>query len=181
LVELVLARCSSGLVADVGTGSGCIALALAVEGHFERVIAVEASPAAAALARENVERVAPRVPVEIREGNLLGPLVEKGERFQAIVANPPYLTPEEYDALDPSVREFEPREALVGGRDGLDATRALFAGARAVLAPRGLLALEIDERRADAVRALGRQFGWRVEVFPDVFGCPRYALSIKED
>lgn len=181
LVDLVLAHCTTGLIADVGTGSGCIALSLAVEGRFDKVVAVEQSPAAAALARENVKRVAPRTPVEIREGNLLEPLVDKGERFGAIVANPPYVTLAEYDELDRSVREFEPRAALVSGVDGLDATRALFAGAAALLEPQGLLALEIDERRADAVRAIGDEYGWNVEFHNDVFGCPRYALTIKED
>ena len=181
LVELVLARCSGGLVADIGTGSGCIALALAVEGQFDKIVAVEHSPAAAALARENVQRIGPKTPVEIREGNLLAPLGANGERFRAIVANPPYLTTSEYEALDPSVRAFEPSEALVSGIDGLAATRALFAGAAALLEPGGLLALEIDERRDGAVRQLGRDYGWSVDISHDLFNCPRYALSIKED
>jgi len=177
LVELVLAHCTTGLIADVGTGSGCIALSLAVEGRFDKIVAVEQSPAAAALARENVKRVAPKTPVEIREGNLLDPLADKGERFRAIVANPPYVTLAEFDELDRSVREFEPREALVSGVDGLDATRALFAGAAPLLEPGGLLALEIDERRADAIRALGREHGWAVTIYDDLFGRHRYALA----
>jgi len=185
LVELVLEETGKretgngkrGLAADIGTGSGCIALSLAVDGRFDRVIAVERSPAAAALARENLQRVNPRTPVEVREGNLLAPLVDKGERYRLIVCNPPYLTEREYAELDPSVREFEPREALVSGHDGLDATRALFAGAAALLEQGGLLALEIDERRSDAVRALAREYGWPgVEIHADLFGCPRYAL-----
>ena len=169
------------LVADIGTGCGCIALALAVEGRFEKVVAVEQSPAAAALARENVARIAPATPVEVREGNLLGPLLNDGGRFRVIVANPPYLTAAEYAELDPSVRDYEPREALVSGTDGLDATRALLAGAAALLEPGGVLALEIDERRAATVRTLGQGSGWNVAIHADLFGRARYALSIKED
>jgi release factor glutamine methyltransferase len=99
-----------GVAADVGTGSGCIALALAVEGPFERVIAVERSPEAAALARENVALVRPPVPVEVRDGELLAPLA--GARYRAIVSNPPYVTAAEYDALDPAARGAAER----GGR-----------------------------------------------------------------
>jgi release factor glutamine methyltransferase len=165
-----------GVAADVGTGCGCIALSLAVEGDFDRVIAVERSPDAAALARENVGLVGPPVPVDVREGDLLGPLA--GERCRAIVSNPPYLTEEEYHELDPAVRQFEPRQALVSGPDGLDATRALLAGAAGLLEPGGLLAVEIDERRAELVRALARAYGWaRVAVHEDVFGRPRFLLA----
>jgi len=187
LVELVLnwvkgevGTGKGGIVADIGTGCGCIALALATEGDFDRVIAVECAGAAAALARENVERIRPRTVVEVREGDLLAPLA--GERCRAIVANPPYLTAAEYEALEPAVKRYEPREALVSGRDGLDATRALFAGAAGRLAPGGVLALEIDERRAGAVRDLARAYGWRrIEVHQDLFGRPRYALAFPRE
>src|SRR6266516_824664 len=167
LVELVLRETGKrntgcgmrGVVADIGTGCGCIALSLAVEGSFERVIAVERSSDAAALALENVALVQPAVPVEVREGDLLAPLA--GERYRAIVSNPPYL-----------------REALVSGADGLAATRALLAGARELLEPGGLVALELDERRADAVRALALRHGWsRVAVYDDLFGRPRFLLA----
>ena len=185
LVDLVLghlrATCNVqrgtwGALADIGTGCGCIALALAVEGAFERVIAVERSADAAALARENVALVRPPVPVEVREGDLLAPLA--GQRYRAIVSNPPYLTEAEHAELDPAVRLFEPREALVSGVDGLTATRALLADARALLAPDGFVALEIDERRADAVRALALRHDWsRVAVYDDLFGRPRFLLA----
>jgi len=189
LVELVLdwargagereeGRGRGGVAADIGTGCGCIALSLAVEGEFDRVIAVERSAAAAALARENVERVRPPVPVEVREGDLLAPL-GGGARLRAIVSNPPYLTDAEYASVDPGVRLFEPREALVGGGDGLAVTRALLAGARGLLEPgRGLIALEIDERRAAETAALARAHGWsQVVVREDLFGRPRFLLA----
>lgn len=182
LVDLVLALGTGGLAADIGTGCGCIALSLAVEGSFDRVIAVERSPEAAALARENVALVQPRTPVEIREGDLLAPLA--GLRYRAIVANPPYLTEDEYAALEPSVREFEPREALVSGADGLAATRRLLASAAPLLESGGVLALEIDERRGDEVRAvaLRHDYGWaRLDVHDDIFGRPRYALAFPRE
>jgi release factor glutamine methyltransferase len=189
LVELVLRETGSGeqgrrrrgVVADIGAGCGCIALSLAVEGTFQRVIAVERSAGAAALARENVAAVHPPVPVEVREGDLLEPLA--GERCRAIVANPPYLTEAEYAELDPSVRLFEPREAFESGPDGLAATRALLAGARSLLEPGGLLALEIDERRGDAVQVIARDCGWRrVAVYDDLFGRARFLLAgLEED
>ena len=171
-------RGRGGVAADIGTGCGCIALSLAVEGEFDRVIAVERSAAAAALARENVERVRPPVPVEVREGDLLAPL-GGGARLRAIVSNPPYLTDAEYASLEPGVRLFEPREALVGGGDGLAETRALLAGARGLLQPgRGLIALEIDERRAAETAALVRAHGWsQVVVREDLFGRPRFLLA----
>ena len=184
LVDLVLretgmrdAGCGMrGVVADIGTGCGCIALSLAVEGGFERVIAVERSRDAAALARENVALLQPPLPVEVREGDLLGPLA--GERYRAIVSNPPYLTEAEYAALDPAVRLFEPREALVSGADGLTATRALLEGAAALLEPGGCVVLEIDERRADAARRLALRHGWsRVAVYDDLFARPRFLLA----
>lgn len=175
------ATSGGGVIADIGTGCGCIALSLAVEGTFDRVIGVERAAGAASLARENVARAQPAVPVEIREGDLLAPIA--GERVRAIVSNPPYLTEAEYLDLDPAVRSWEPRQALVSGFDGLDATRALLAGARALLEPGGFLALEIDERREDAVRALARAHDWpQLAVYDDLFGRPRYLLaSLEED
>ena len=188
LVDLVLRtlrtghgqRATGGTVADIGTGCGCIALALAVEGDFDRIIAVERARAPAALARENVALARPSVPVEIREGDLLAPLA--GERLRAIVSNPPYLTMTEYLDLDPAVRLWEPREALVSGPNGLDATRALLGGAWALLEPGGFVALEIDERRADAAQELAREYGWpRVTVYDDLFGRPRFLLARLEE
>jgi release factor glutamine methyltransferase len=176
LVDLVLAHTArGGVAADVGTGCGCLALSLAVEGRCTRVVATERSPEAAVLARENVSRLAPPVPVDVRVGDLLEPLA--GARYVVIVSNPPYLTDAEYAALDPAVRDYEPRGALASGPDGLAATRALLAGAAALLSEGGLLALEIDERRAPDVRCLAAAWGWRVTIHDDLFGRARYALA----
>jgi release factor glutamine methyltransferase len=169
---------SRGVVADIGTGSGCIALALATEApeELERVIAVEPSRDAAALARENVRVIRPTVPVEVREGCLLRPL--EGLRCRVVVSNPPYLTHAEYEQLDVAVRRFEPREALVGGSEGLDIIVALLGGAKEVMEPGGLLALEIDERRAPRVEAVARACGWcSVSIHEDLFGRPRYLVA----
>ncbi|MGH7537513.1 MAG: peptide chain release factor N(5)-glutamine methyltransferase, partial [Gemmatimonadales bacterium] len=180
LVELALRwtnGATGGVAADIGTGSGCIALSLAMEGRFDRVIATDLSPHAAALARENVRHVKPHVPVDVWIGDLLEPLA--AECCRVVVANPPYLSDAEWDALDPAVRAFEPRQALASGPDGLAATRALFSSAPRVLVPGGLLALEIDERRAAVVRALARAAGWRrVGIQQDLFGRPRYAVAV---
>jgi release factor glutamine methyltransferase len=176
LVDLALAQARpGGIAADIGTGCGCIALALAHEGRFERVIAVERDARAAELARVNVAALAPRVPVEVREGDLLAPLA--GLRLSLLVSNPPYLTHAEYDALDLSVREHEPWVALVSGPNGLEVTQALFERAADRLEPRGLVALEVDERRVDGVVRLAETAGMTVSVHDDLFGKPRYALA----
>ncbi len=180
LVDHALALVApGGLAADVGTGSGCLALALAQEGQFERVVAVDNSAAAVELARENVALIGPRIPVDVLHGDLLEPL--RGRRWRLIVSNPPYLSEAEYDGLDASVRDYEPRGALVSGSDGLEATRRLLGGARDLLDARGLMALEIDERRADAVAALGAAAGCSIVIREDLFGKPRYAFAVPKE
>ncbi len=168
-----------GTALDLGTGSGCLALALAVEGRFRRVVATDASAAALTVADANAERVAPPVPVELRQGSLFQPVAEA--TFDVIVSNPPYLTEAEFAALDPAVRDHEPRDALVGGADGMDHIRGIAQAAGARLAPRGLLALEVDCNRAEAAAELARRAGWDpVRLERDLFGRLRYLLATKE-
>ena len=174
LVELALARVRQGAAADIGTGTGAIALALVDEGDFESVAAVDCSAEALDLARSNGKRL--DLEVEWLEGDLMAPLA--GRRLDLVVSNPPYLTDAEYSALDPSVRDFEPRLALPSGADGLTVIRRLLDEGRAVTAPGGWMALEVDCRRAAATAALAEGFGWReVSVQDDLFGRARYVLA----
>jgi len=154
LVELVLevtAGARGGVAVDVGTGSGAIALALAQEGTFERVIGTDISTDALVVAAENAGALAGalRAPVEFRQGSLLRPVADV--RARAIVSNPPYIAFDEAAALPPSVRDWEPVTALLSAEQGLADTRALVRSAAARLEGGGLLALEVDARRASLV------------------------------
>jgi release factor glutamine methyltransferase len=178
LVELVLARVSHGRIADIGTGSGCIALSLADEGEFDLVVGVDRSPEALALARENRDQLG--LPVEFVEGDLCEPL--RGELWDALVSNPPYLTSGEYQGLDRSVRDWEPESALSDGADGLATTRRLVVQARDVVRAGGLLGLEVDCSRAPAVAGLATEAGWvDVSVYEDLFGRARYVLARRSE
>ncbi len=178
LVALVLDRTAGGVVADVCTGCGCIALALAQEGRYERVIGTDSSGAALDLARENGRRAG--LSVEWRLGNLLEPL--RGERLDALVANPPYLTEEEYASLEPAVRAWEPRLALESGEDGLTATRELLRAGLDVVRPGGWIALEVDCHRAAAVARLAAGFGWvEPAVHQDLFDRARFVLARRSE
>jgi len=178
LVAVVLERMAEGVVADVCTGSGCIALALALEGCYERILGVDCSVEALALARENAERTG--LAVEWRQGHLVAPL--RGERLDVLVANPPYLTRDEYAALEPAVRSWEPRVALESGDDGLTATRELLRAGLAVVRPGGWIALEVDCERAAAVARLAAGFGWsEPAVYRDLYDRARYVLARRSE
>jgi release factor glutamine methyltransferase len=180
LVEHVLAATGGrGVVADVGTGSGCIALALASEGKFERVIATDISPDSQAVARMNAELLqGVRTPVEIRGGDLLTPL-SATDRITAIVSNPPYIAAQEMPDLPDSVRKFEPHLALVSENDGLEHTLRIIDEAPRVLHGGGLLALEVDSRRAQRVASALRDHSafCEVNVHNDFTGRERYVLA----
>jgi release factor glutamine methyltransferase len=178
LVELVLARVPTGRLADVGTGTGCIALSLAVEGRYEEVVGIDISGDAIGLAAENRRRTGARV--ALVQGDLCEPL--RGGSLDALVSNPPYLTADEYATLDPSVRSWEPELALVGGTDGLVLIGRLLEAGRRVLRPGGWLALEIDAARAGLCAARAGVSGWTdVAVHADLFGRERYLLARRSD
>jgi release factor glutamine methyltransferase len=174
LVDLLLARVRSGRVADIGTGTGCLALSLATEGGFDQVLAVDLSFEALELAEEN--RAAVGASVRLVRGDLCGPL--RPDSLDAVIANPPYLSDGEYAALDSSVRRWEPATALASGPDGLRATHRLLHDAREPLRPGGWLAIEVDCTRAAAVAAMANAVGWvDVAIQADLFGRERYLLA----
>ncbi|MGE5093227.1 MAG: peptide chain release factor N(5)-glutamine methyltransferase [Bacillota bacterium] len=174
LVEGVLARVRRGTAVDVGTGSGCIALSLAGEGEFQRVVGIDRSAAALAVARSN--RAAAGLEVGLIQGDLVSCLAPGSA--DAIVSNPPYLSEPEYAALGSSVRDWEPMAALVSGPDGLAATRALLNDSRRVLRPGGWIALEVDCTRAGAAARHALTLGWTdVAVEADLFGRERYLFA----
>jgi release factor glutamine methyltransferase len=178
LVDLVLACVPAGRLADVGTGSGCIALSLATEGRYEQVVAIDLSPGALGLAAENRRLTGGRI--SLVRGDLCGPLGPGS--IDALVSNPPYLTDGEYAVLDGSVRAWEPGLALAGGPDGLRSTARLLDGGLRVVRPGGVLALEVDCARAALCARRASAAGWTdVAIHPDLFGRERYLLARRSD
>lgn len=156
---------------DVGTGSGCIAVALAVHAPDARLVATDISAAALGVARANAERHGVAARLTFLAGDLLSPL--RGP-VDLLVSNPPYVTEAEWDALPPSVRQ-EPRLALTSGAEGLDALRRLLAQAAQRVRPGGLALIEIGERQGAAVQALAQAVfpQARVQILPDLAGKAR--------
>ena len=183
LVDLVLEHAPrhGGVAVDVGTGSGAIAVALATEGHFQRVYGTDISRDALAVAQRNVDASAQtrRAPVELRHGSLLGPVSEV--RADVIVSNPPYIALGEATELPASVRDWEPAVALYSGASGMTATARLVREATDILEPGGLLALEVDMRRASlAAELVSREQRFHhIRVELDLTGRERFVLATK--
>ena len=143
-------------ILDIATGSGAIALALLSELPHARAVATDLSPAALAVARENAARHALAARIAFVQTCWADGV---GGPFDLIVANPPYIASSVVDTLEPEVRDHEPRLALDGGADGLDAYPHLFAEARRLLAPGGTGVFEIGYDQGGAVLALAREAG----------------------
>jgi release factor glutamine methyltransferase len=173
LVELAL-ELHPERVLDVGTGSGAIALAIADELPGCAVVAVDTSPAALELARENAERTGLSGRVELSLGSV--PPAEGG--FGLVVANLPYVSEAEWGGLQPEVTEWEPREALLAGADGLDAIRAAIPALAGIAE---VLALEVGAGQGGAVGDLLLAAGFgAVETRPDLAGIPRVVIGRPE-
>jgi release factor glutamine methyltransferase len=155
VVEAALAqigdRTAALRILDLGTGSGCLLLALLSELPAARGLGVDDSPTALAVAMRNAERLGLAARAEFRQGRWGDGL---HERFDLIVSNPPYVREAEWDHLQPEIRCFEPKGALLAGPDGLDAYRELAPDCARLLRPDGVCALEIGLGQAGAVSAL---------------------------
>lgn len=163
---------------DVGTGSGAIALSLALEGPFASVVATDVDEAALEVARRNCAAAGLDDLVELRCGQSFEPLDDE-ERFDVIVSNPPYVAESDAASLQIEVREWEPARALFGGPDGLDVLRNLGSGAFEHLRPGGLLALEVGLGQAEAVaEILGALDAYGdVRTLRDYAGKERFVLA----
>ena len=177
--EVVVERCLARLgglevprVLDVGTGSGAIALAIADEHPGARVVGVDASPAALEVAGANAVRCG--LAIELREWDLFRGLPEGP--WDLVVSNPPYVQPTEIDSLEPEVRDWEPRHALVG----VGATEAVARGALAVLRPGGVFVLEIGADDRVRVSALLNALGYaEVATTRDLAGRDRVVEAVR--
>lgn len=163
-----------GVAVEPCTGTGAVACALADEAEPAQVIAVDHAAAAAALARENVAACG-LTGVQVLAGDLLDPLpAELRGRVDVLVANPPYLAADELDGLEPEVRDWDPRPALVAGPTGHEVADRLIAAASQWLRAQGWLLLEVDERRAAATAERCRSAGLEaVAVLADLAGRER--------
>lgn len=179
LAEEVFQR--TPLIVDIGTGSGCIAVALARGLPAARFIGTDISAAALCIARTNAERNGVGGHIEFLEGDLFAALVGKGIKgtVDIIAANPPYVPANRPDSVERQVRDYEPPVALFGGEDGLTFYSRLLEGAPSYLKPGGYLVCEIGYSQLDAVRDIidGTAFEL-VEVTSDLQGIPR-TLTIR--
>jgi release factor glutamine methyltransferase len=167
-------------VADLGTGSGCIAIAMAVARPDLRLHALDVSGDALAVARENAERHGVRARIAFALADLADPPGPWSGSMDAVLSNPPYVAEGEWAGLSPEVRDHEPRVALVPGPTGLEAYRAVAASARGLLRPGGRFVVELGFKREAGAREAAMRAGLRdLEVLPDLRGIPRVLVARK--
>ena len=177
-LELFPAGRAPGIIVDVGTGSGCLAVALALEFPQARVIATDISAGALAVARRNAETNGVAGRIDFRMGNLLDPVSETAD---LIVSNPPYVASGDAPGLIPEVREHEPHVALFAGTDGLSLFGRLFPAAATRLAAGGRLIVEVGYDQDDRVAQVASLDGWTLShVRQDLQSITRTLIFIHE-
>jgi release factor glutamine methyltransferase len=176
---------ASPLIADIGTGTGCIAISLAVQLPEARIVASDIVPASLDLARRNARTHGVEDRIDFHVGSGFEPLRERfaHERFEVIAANPPYISDAEWGDVPPNVKDYEPASALRGGADGLDVVRGLITGAADHLADGGQLVMEIAASQGKSVLALAHEqlgLGEPV-VLKDHEGLPRVLVTTRRE
>jgi release factor glutamine methyltransferase len=173
------------VLVDVGTGSGCVAVTLATILPRARMFAVDHSPEALATAKANAERLTVAGRIEFIEGDLLSPLRDRGLTGQVdvIVSNPPYIAESEWAGLQPEVRDFEPRSALVSGPTGTEFHERLLRESKEYLVPGGTLVMEIGQGQRPTVQKMAEQIGGYtpVEITKDGGGIERIVIVRRLD
>lgn len=169
------------LIADIGAGSGAIAVSLAVLCPKWRLLSSDISPAALTVAKANAERHGVSGRIGFFEGDLLQPYIDRALPLDAVVSNPPYIPDADEEGLQPEVRLFEPRSALYGGADGLVLYRRLIAQLPELPRMPSLVGLEVGQGQADAVAGLLREAAeWdEVRIIPDLAGIDRHVVAVK--
>lgn len=162
-------------IVDVGTGSGCIALALAKELPGAEIHATDISPTALEIARANAARLALQNRIQFHEANLLEGL---GAEFDFVVSNPPYVGESEQDQVQFEVRKFEPRNAVFAGPAGLEVIERLIPQAHDALRPEGWLVMEISGTIVEQTKELLRDWN-EVSILPDLQSIPRVVRARK--
>lgn len=178
LLPLDRHRLAATTILDAGTGSGCLGVTIALERPDVRIVAIDASPAAVAVARINAQILGAGDRIEFRVAAWPAG-IDEARPVDLIVANPPYVPERDRASLAPEVRDHEPAAALFAGEDGLDAIRALVPAASRALAPGGSLVMEIGAGQADEVAAIvaatpGVAFDRTV---PDLQSIPRVVIA----
>jgi len=173
------------VLVDVGTGSGCVAVALATILENARIVAVDRSPQALAVAKGNAERHAVAEKIEWMESDLLSALRERGMAgtVDIIVSNPPYIAEADWAGLQPEVREFEPRSALFSGLTGTEFHERLLCESKEFLVPGGTLVMEIGQGQYAAVRQMAERIGGYapLRVVEDEAGIERVVIARRPD
>jgi release factor glutamine methyltransferase len=163
-------------IADIGTGSGIIAVAVANALPQAQIAAIDSSAQTLAIARDNAQRNDLEARIQFFEGDLLAPLA--GQSFHIIASNPPYIPTSESESLSIEVREHEPHSALFAGDDGIDIYRRLIPDAFPLLIPGGWLVLEIGYGQQPAIEQLLQANGYQeIHFLPDYQGIPRVAVA----
>lgn len=165
-------------VLEIGTGSGCVAVAILVNASACRVLATDIQPGNLELAQRNAQRHAVDDRLQLLEGDLFDPITDPSQRFDVICSNPPYIEQGAKDDLPRCIRDHEDPVALYGGEDGLRFITAIIEGSRARLVEGGLLALEIGLGQAGAVSAILERHGYDDVCFQaDLAGIDRIATA----